>query len=563
MSLESNAISGRSAFLSLLKQEGVTHLFGNPGTTELPIMDALPDHPDLGYVLGLQEAIVVAMADGYARASGRLAACNVHVAPGLGNAMGSLFNAKWYGSPLILTAGQQEQGHGLTEPMLYQPLVPIATPLVKWAVEVTRLKDLPRIVHRAAKVALTPPTGPVFISLPGDILNDEAPLDLGRPTRVDTSSRPTDEVLSALAERMLRAERPMILSGHEVATHDALEEAGRLAAALGAPVYQQTVPHAAHFRSEHPTFMGALSREQGQVRKIIENHDLMICLGADVLRMSVWSPIDPLPETTDLIQIGLRDWEMGKNYAAELAVRADVKTTLQALTPLLKETFSSERESHARAALEDMSTRNWSSRRVQKRRQLLKSADPDASPMNPALLMLHLAETIPEHAVVVDEGLVSTRPLLNFLPLRDAQSYYGLASGGIGFALAGAVGIQIALPDRPVVAVIGDGSAMYSIQALWTAANLDLPITYVIANNRSYRILKERLVKFHDNDRFIGMDLRSPELDFVGLATSMGVSARRVERASEVASALRDAIASKGPVLLDVAVDDGFTGGGD
>ena len=159
--------------------------------------------------------------------------------------------------------------------------------------------------------------------------------------------------------------------------------------------------------------------------------------------------------------------------------------------------------------------------------------------------------------------MVSTRHLLDFLPLRDAQSYYGLASGGIGFALAGAVGIQIALPDRPVVAVIGDGSAMYSIQALWTAANLNLPITYVIANNRSYRILKERLVKFHDNDRFIGMDLRSPELDFVGLATSMGVSARRVERASEVASALRDAIASKGPVLLDVAVDDGFTGGGE
>ena len=559
MRADANAISGRSAFLSLLKQEGVTHLFGNPGTTELPIMDAMPDHPDLGYVLGLQEAIVVAMADGYARASGRLAACNVHVAPGLGNAMGSLFNAKWYGSPLILTAGQQEQGHGLTEPMLYDSLVPIATPLVKWAVEVTRLEDLPRIVHRAAKVALTPPTGPVFISLPGDILNDQAPLDLGRPTRVDTSSRPTEEVLDALAERMLRAQRPMILSGHEVATHDALEEAGLLAAALGAPVYQQTVPCAAHFPSEHPTFMGALSRAQGKVRKIIENHDLMICLGADVLRMSVWSPIDPLPETTDLIQIGLRDWEMGKNYAAEFAVRADVKTTLQALIPFIKEKGSSERKSHARASLEALKTRNWSSQRMQKREQLLVSADTDASPMDPALLVLHLAETIPEHAVVVDEGLVSTRPLLNFLPLRDAQSYYGLASGGIGFALAGAVGIQIALPDRPVVAVIGDGSAMYSIQALWTAANLELPITYVIANNRSYRILKERLVAFHDNDRFVGMDLQSPQLDFVGLATSMGVSARRVERASEVPSALLDAIASKGPVLLDVAVDDGFS----
>ena len=173
-----NLITGRSAFLSLLRDEGVDRLFGNPGTTELPIMHALGDEPDMGYVLGLQEGIVVAMADGYARASGRLAACNVHVAPGLGNAMGSLYNAKFWGSPVLVTAGQQEIGHGLTEPLLYDPLVPIAEPLVKWAVEVQRLEDLPRIVRRAAKVALTPPTGPVFLSLPGDILNRAAALEL-------------------------------------------------------------------------------------------------------------------------------------------------------------------------------------------------------------------------------------------------------------------------------------------------------------------------------------------------------------------------------------------------
>ena len=188
-----NTISGRSAFVELLLSEGVTHLFGNPGTTELPIMHALVDYPDLRYVLGLQEAIVVAMADGYARASGELVACNVHVAPGLGNAMGSLFTAFNSGTPLIITAGQQEQGHGLTEPLLYAPLVPIAAPVVKWATEVTRLEDLPRIVHRAAKVATTPPTGPVFISLPGDILNAFGAIDLGQATRVDTRVRPSDE----------------------------------------------------------------------------------------------------------------------------------------------------------------------------------------------------------------------------------------------------------------------------------------------------------------------------------------------------------------------------------
>ena len=273
-----NSIFGREAFLALLESEGVSHLFGNPGTTELPIMAALPDRPAITYVMALQESLVVAMADGYSRASGDLSACNVHVAPGLGNAMGSLYNAKWMGSPVIVTAGQQEQGHGLTEPMLYDSLVPIAQPLVKWAVEVNRLQDLPRIVHRAAKVAMTPPTGPVFISLPGDILNEQDALELGRPTRVDTSGRPSDAGLNRLADRLLAARHPVIVAGHEIATADALGEAAALAELLGAPVYQQTVCDGAHFLSEHPAFMGALTRDQRDVR------DTLASLRPDVLR---------------------------------------------------------------------------------------------------------------------------------------------------------------------------------------------------------------------------------------------------------------------------------------
>ena len=169
-------------------------MFVNPGTTELPIMHAMSEHPDLSYVLGLQESLVVAMADGFSRASGKLSACNVHVAPGLGNAIGSIYNAKFTGTPMIITAGQQEQGHGLTEPLLYDPLVPIAAPVVKWATEITRLDDLPRTIRRAAKIATTPPSGPVFLSLPGDVLNDEAGVALGSSTRVDTRTQPAPDV---------------------------------------------------------------------------------------------------------------------------------------------------------------------------------------------------------------------------------------------------------------------------------------------------------------------------------------------------------------------------------
>ncbi|UCH47982.1 MAG: thiamine pyrophosphate-binding protein [Betaproteobacteria bacterium] len=554
--LSAPATTGYDAFLSLLASEGVEYLFGNPGTTELAIMQAVGAQSAIRYVLGLQEGIVVGMADGYARASGRLAAANVHVAPGLGNAMGSLYSAKFSGSPVLLTAGQQEQGHGLTEPLLYDSLVPIAQPLVKWAVECTRVEDLPRIIRRAAKVALAPPTGPVFLSLPGDVLDATATLEFGQPTRVDFDVRPADHVLEKLASRLFAAQNPVIIAGHELATHNALDVAGEFAELLGAAVLQQTVPYGAHFPSRHRAFVGALNRNQNQVRARLEPHDLLICLGADVLRMSVYSPTDALPAGMPIVQIAERDWELGKNYPTELAVKANVRETLTALNALLKARMSTEQRSRADARLAEIEKNNWATRRSQMVEQALKLAD--THPIDPQFMSMCIADAIPDDAVVVDEGLTSTLKLLSYLPLTDHQSYFGLASGGIGFAMSGAIGISIALPDRPVVAIVGDGSAMYSVQALWTAANMKLPITYVIPNNRGYRILKERLVSFRNTDRFVGMDIADPTIDFVGLAKSMGVKSRHVEAPQDFAEVLREAIASGQPNLIDVRVANGF-----
>ncbi len=552
-----NSITGRSAFLALLKDEGVTKLFGNPGTTELPIMHAMTEQSDISYVLGLQEAIVVAMADGYARATGEIAAVNVHVAPGLGNAMGALYTANFSGSPIIITAGQQEQGHGLTEPLLYAPLVPIAQPMVKWAVEVNRIEDLPRIMRRAAKVALTPPTGPVFISLPGDILNMEAAINLGESTRIDTAVRPSDGALEKLADRLLAAERPMIIAGHEIIASDALAEAARLADMLGAPVYQQTVNDGAHFLTEHPAFMGSLNRDQCYVRGVLSNHDMLLCLGADLLRMSVFSEVDPLPSDLTVVQIGQRDWEMGKNHPVDMALRADVKETVAALLPVLEKRGGDGLESRAKAALAELSDRNWSARRADLAARV--SAQSDASPIEPDWLMMSLVDNLPENAIVVDEGIISTRALLKFLPIRDRYGYFGNASGGIGWGIAAALGIQIAHPKRRVVAVLGDGSAMYSIQALWTAAHLKLPITFVIANNGGYRIIKERLLAFHGNDQFIAMDFKDPAIEFADLAKSLGMAAHRIETATAFEDAYHAANQAEGPTLLEVVVQGGKT----
>jgi benzoylformate decarboxylase len=548
-----NRITGRSAFLALLKSEGITHLFGNPGTTELPIMHALKEHPDLTYVMAMQESLVVAIADGFSRASGRLVACNVHVAPGLGNAMGALYNAKFTGTPMILTAGQQEQGHGLMEPVLYDPLVRIAEPLVKWAVEVTRLEDLPRIVRRAAKVAMTPPTGPVFISLPGDILNSDAAIELGRSTRIDTRVKPSDESLQALVQRILKAERPVIIVGDEIVKSNALNDAAKFAEALGCPAYQQTAPYGAHFLSESPCFMGSLPRVQTQVREILSAYDLMIVLGSDPLRMSVYSEVDPLPGGLSIVQVGLIDWDLAKNYSAEIALKADVKETLRALIPALKAFGGAALDTRARNGIGALASKNWTARRVKLIEQI--SANRDASPIDPDWLALQVVEAMPANAILVDEGLTASRYISALRPHRDRYGYHGLASGGIGWGLPASVGVSIANPDRPVVCYSGDGSAMYSIQALWTAAHHKLPLTVVIVNNGGYRIIKQRLLAFHKDDHFVGMDFADPPVDFCGLAKALGLEAIRITKAEELASTLKSAFGRPGAKLIEVVAE--------
>ena len=548
-----NRITGRSAFLALLRDEGITHLFGNPGTTELPIMHALKDYPDLTYVMAMQESLVVAIADGFSRASGKLVACNVHVAPGLGNAMGSLYNAQFTGTPMILTAGQQEQGHGLMEPLLYGPLVRMAEPLVKWAVEVTRLEDLPRIVRRAAKVATTPPTGPVFIALPGDILNSEAGIELGRSTRVDARVRPSEESLQALVQRILKAQRPVIIAGDEIVKSDALEEAASLAATLGCPAYQQSVPYGAHFLSESPSFMGALSRLQKQVREVLSPYDLMIVLGADPLRMSVHSEVDPLPDGLSIVQVGLVEWDLAKNYGAEIALKADMKETLRALVPALKTAGGAALAARARQGIAELAAKNWSARRKAVVGEIAKARD--RSPIDPDFLALQVVEAMPDNAILVDEGLTSSRQILALRPHRDRYGYHALASGGIGWGVPASVGVSLANPERPVVCYSGDGSAMYSIQALWTAAHHKLPLSIVIVNNGGYRIIKQRLLAFHGDDNYVGMDFVDPKVDYAGLARSLGLEAIRITDPAALKPTLSAAFSRPGTKLIEVVVD--------
>ncbi len=420
------------------------------------------------------------------------------------------------------------------------------------------LEDLPRIVRRAAKIATTPPTGPVFISLPGDILNAEAGIELGRSTRVDTRVKPSDEALQALVARILKAQRPVIIAGDEIVKSDALQEAALLAATLGCPAYQQSAPYGAQFLSESPCFIGALSRSQKQVREVLSPYDLMIVLGADPLRMSVYSEVDPLPEGLPILQIGLVEWDLAKNYGAEIALKADVKETLRALIPALKTSGGGALEARAREGVAALKSKNWTARRAALVEQISKAKD--RSPIDPEWLSLQLVEAMPDHAILVDEGLTSSRQINALRPHRDRYGYHALASGGIGWGLPASVGVSMANPDmanpdRPVVCFSGDGSAMYSIQALWTAAHHKLPLTAVIVNNGGYRIIKQRLLAFHGDDHYVGMDFVDPAVDFTALAKSLGLEAMRITEPKDVAPALKSAFNRPGTKLIEVMVD--------
>jgi len=549
-------MSGKRAFLDLLKQEGVKVMFGNPGTTELPLMDAFAVEHDIRYILGLQEAALMSMADGYAQASGGLAVLNLHVAPGLGNAMGMLYDAMKANSPVLVTAGQQDLEYIVTEPVLTADLPTLARPFVKWAAEVHRAEDLPRYVHRAVKTALAPPTGPVFLALPGDVLKNDADIDLLEPTRVAPRLRGDAAAVAAAADMLAKAERPVIIAGDAVAQSRAHKELIALAEAIAAPVYTEFVPNSASFPASHPLYRGSMTRSQAGVREVLDRHDLLFSVGGDLFTWSLPSAIDPWPAGLPLIHLDTDPWQIGKNYPAQVAILGDPKATLPEITAGVGARMTAAAKSAASARLKSLADT------IKKDREAFRArarALAGKTPVQPLALLEAIGAMLPKNAVVIEEILSSAPGTRSLINSDDEQSFFGLRGGGIGWGLPAAIGAKLALPDRPVVALVGDGSALYTVQGLWTAAHYRLPVVWVIFNNTSYRILKQRLVMLRglaeQADNFVGMELTDPAIDFVGLARSLGIAAERAATVHDVTDLIAKGIESNAPLLIDVATD--------
>ncbi len=543
-------MQGKHILLELLVSEGVEFIFGNPGTTELPLMDAMVVEDRLRYILGLNEVVVMGMADGYAQATGKLAFCNLHAAPGLGNAMGMLYNAAKAGAPILVTAGQQDMSIRLTEPLLWDDLATMARPLCKWSFEVASLAELPRAIRRAAKVALTAPTGPVFLSIPGDILTSEAAdgLDLGARTRIGTRLRGDSAAIAAAADLIRASSAPIILAGDAVAKSDAHAELIDFAENVGAPVYLEGMANTAAFPSDHRLYAGTIPRMTPALRAVMAQHDLLISIGADLMTQSQATGIEALAPGTKVIHLDDDPWQIGKNFPAAAAIQGDPKATLPELTALLAD-CGTHRSSKIVAAL------------AEKQVALLAHADAlaGALPLQPLPVLKLIGELLPENAIVIEELLSSgMNTVRHLVPAVAPDSWFGMRGGGIGVAIPQAAGIQLANPGRPVVVLSGDGSAMYSAAALWTLAHYRLPVVTIIFNNRGYRILKQRTRAIGDHsareNTYIAMDLEEPAIDFMALATAHGVAGVRADTLDAVRNAFLTALASDTPTVIEISV---------
>jgi thiamine pyrophosphate-dependent acetolactate synthase large subunit-like protein len=549
-------MTGKRAMIEQLLADGVRHVFGNPGTTEQGFMDALGDYPQIEFMLALHEGVAVCMADAFARITRRPAFVEVHIAPGLGNALGMLHNASIGKTPLVVYAGQSPGRTLLQEPHLSGPLVDMAKPICKWAAQIHHAHDVPRALRRAFKVAMEPPQGPVFLSLPMDTLDEEADVEIRPTTYTNWRGRADAAGLAEVAKLLVGAQKPMLMVGDGVAFADAQPEVVALAELAGVPIFEC---YASEFTApaSHPLHLGALNFvTPGPLKAALDGCDLLLVVGAPMFQLIFPDAESPIPAGTKVVQIDVNPWEVGKNVTPDLSFLADPKA---ALAELCEQVRRHQTPDQSRAAAERAQKIGERTKAARARYWEQAKASWDSTPISAPRLMHEIRHALPDNYLVFAEAITNSAHLNAALMPDEPGRLVRVRGGGIGPGLPGTLGAQVARPDRKVVGVCSDGAAMYSISALWTAAHHKLPVTYVMLNNAAYRILKLNMVEYLGKGargrKFVAMDLTDPELRFDRMAESMGVLGFRVDRPEDLAPTLRKAVEHDGPSLVDVVME--------
>jgi benzoylformate decarboxylase len=544
---------GAEILLDILRSEGTRFIFGNPGTTELPLIDALVVNPDFRYVWGLQEATAVGMADGYAQASGKPAFVNLHTSGGLGHGMGAIMNARIARVPIVITAGQQDLRHILADPLLAADLVGMAGPVAKWCFEPNSLDDLPLILRRAFHSSMSPPRGPVFLSLPMNILDEIGSPPVLPPSRIERSS--VGAGVKDLAAGLLRFARcrTVIVAGNDIAEAGLDKAVARVAQLIGAPVYGASWPSVNNYPSVDPFWRGSLPTTAKGIAEILGRYDCLLGLGGKSLVSIVYTVRDPIPDSIEFYHISEDANDLGYNDAPKLGIFGNVRATLEALADELEPKVP---PAIVKQNLEDAQRKKdllW--------RGLMEQADAAIradGKIEPIVAAREVLRPLPDGFLLVDEAPCAnpfTQPMHRS---TGGRQYFHNRGGALGWAMPAAIGVSLARDHAPVLCMVGDGSAMYSPQALWSAVHEGVPVVFVVLNNLEYGILKSFMLsqpqynaKAHG---FLAMDLCHPKVDFPSLARSMGVEATLIDSHRKISEAVEAALKAGKPHLIEIPV---------
>ncbi len=543
-------------FMESLVAHGVDSIFGNPGTTENSLLDRLADYPQLRYFVALHEGIAVGAANYYAQAAGKIPVVNLHVAPGLGNAIGMIYGALKTRSPMLVTAGQQDTRMRLREPLLGHDLVAMAAPVTKWSGEPQSPDEVAPMVRQAFQIAARPPAGPVFMSLPVNIMEGETDIVDSTPARTHQDHPPAPAGLADTAALLLNRHAPAIVAGDDIATAGANSALVAFAETLGAPVWQIGLRAQVIFPSQHSNYEGRLPLDAAQIRHALADRDLIFLVGGSTFDEIWFDAVSPMPNDATVVELQNGPERFEFNRAANIDLTGNLEVALTELTEALR--ADGGRFAQAAAARNATLAATRASVREAARAHLAKLWD--QRPMTPTRALHEIAQAVPEDVVVADESITASLELWQHFDFQRRGDYYGGRGGGIGQGIAGALGTQIAHPDRPVLGITGDGSAMYSIQSLWTAAHHQLPIIFVILSNREYRVLKHNMDIYRarfdaqSNRPYPHMDLVDPPLGFVEMARGMGVDGIQVSEPDQIGPAIRKGFAAGRPYLVDIVI---------
>lgn len=549
-------MTGRKAMLEMLRIEGIDYIFGNPGTSESPIMHELESFPDLKYILVLQEGVAMGMADAYARATKKPSFVNLHIETGLANGISLLHNAFAGGTPIVLSAGNKdirEIVHGRTD------LAGMVRPFTKWSTEITHSQQIPFAMRRAFNGAKTPPTGPTFVGFSANALDDTADVDIIGSPKGYFKTKPDAKAIENAADLLATSINPAIVLGDRVADSGASSEATRIADLLGAPVYATTYSEMSFPTSNHH-FFGTLKLGYPDSNLLLSRADVVLAVGE--LSTGNYMFSNPVlrffAPSVKLIHIDSDASGIGGTQPTEVGIVADPKISLDQLAGAIETTMSGTARELAKYRSTTLSSiRN----KADNERDIRIKKGWNTFPMSPSRMMKEVASALPTDTIIVDDAVTTRDALLDSIHFDKPGSLYGGRGGALGWGIGGGMGVKLANPDKPVVSVIGDGSAMMTIQGLWTTSNENLPVIYLICNNSSYKILKLNMDKYRslalqeNGDRnYLGMDFPL-RLDIAGMARSMGVSASTIEDPAEISPAIGAALDSGKPALLDITID--------